>query len=78
MHGILYPAHCMNLSLGGAGLRSDARVAAGAVVRLAIDLGGGRRVQALAEVVRTNGTEVGARFIQLDPSSMVAILSAVR
>jgi hypothetical protein len=76
--GMAHPAHCLNLSMGGAGLRSNARVAAGTVLRVAIDVGGGRRIQASAEVVRTNGAEVGARFIQLDPASMVAILSAVR
>ena len=78
MNDAARPARCVNLSMGGAALVCDARVSSGTVFKLAMDLGGGRRLHALAQVVRANGGDLGVRFIQLDPHSMVAILAQVR
>lgn len=72
------PAQCLNLSMGGARLRTDSALPSGTVLKLAVELGPGRRVQALAEVVRAASGDMGVRFIQLDPASMLAILTQVR
>jgi len=63
--------------MGGAGLRTRASMRSGALLKLKVSLGTGQ-VHTLAEVVRTRGSDVGVRFVQLDPHSMDAILSSIR
>lgn len=71
-------AECVDLSMGGAGLLSDATPPSGSKLKLELHLGPGRRVIASAEVVRSCDGSVGIRFVQLDPKSMAAILSMLQ
>ena len=63
--------------MGGAGLRTRSNVPSGSVLKLKVNLSSGQ-VHTLAEVVRSQGSDLGVRFVELDPSSMNAILTSVR
>jgi c-di-GMP-binding flagellar brake protein YcgR len=69
-------AECVDVSMGGAAVTTDANVATGTVTRLELALGmdhGSISIQ--CEVVRRSGTQVGLRFLALDRPSLEAILS---
>lgn len=69
-------ARCVSLSMGGAGLRTRTSMPSGAILKLKVSLSTGQ-IHTLAEVVRARGTDIGVRFVQLDPTSMDAILSSI-
>lgn len=69
-------AECVNISMGGAALRTDARPPTGTVVRFELSLGLDRgSVVIQCEVARNTGVELGLRFMALDRPSLEAILS---
>jgi hypothetical protein len=70
-------ARCVSLSMGGANLRTWATLRAGAMLKLKVNLSTGE-LRTMAEVVRSEGPNIGVRFTQLDQDSMRAILSSVR
>jgi hypothetical protein len=69
-------AECVDLSMGGASVLSEARLATGRIVSFELSLGMDRGSVAIqCEVVRANEGELGLRFLALDRSSLEAILS---
>ena len=71
-----HAAECVNVSMGGAALKTDARIAAGSVIRFELSLGLDRRSAAIrCEVVRSSQAELGLRFLALDRASLEAVLS---
>jgi hypothetical protein len=69
-------AECVDVSMGGAAVLTEARVATGMVTRLELALGMDRgSVSIQCEVVRRSGTQVGLRFLALDRASLEAIVS---
>lgn len=69
-------AECINVSMGGAAVRSPARIATGSVVRLELSIGTDEHAIAIdCEVVRATPGELGLRFMALSRSSLEAILS---
>ena len=74
MNDTIRVARCVSLSMGGAGLRSQSPLLTGSVLTLRLRFGS-KRMHALAQVVRCDGSEVGVRFLQLHPDAMGTILS---
>lgn len=73
-----FDAECVDVSMGGAAVRSQAPVSPGRVVRFELSLGydaGSIAIQ--AEVVRLAPGEVGLRFLALDRASVDAILKLI-
>ena len=71
-----FSAECVNLSMGGAAIRTEAAVATGTVVSFELSLGMDRGSIAIrCEVVRASPAELGLRFMALDRASLEAILS---
>jgi len=69
-------AECVDVSMGGAAVRTEAKVATGAIVDLELSLGLDRgTVSIQCEVVRVTSNEVGVRFLALDRASLEAILA---
>ena len=69
-------AECVNVSMGGAAVRTEARVATGSIIRLELSLGtDGGSVAIQCEVVRAAKMELGLRFMALDRASLEAIVS---
>jgi hypothetical protein len=69
-------AECVNISMGGAAVRTTAQIKTGSVVRLELSLGMDRGSIAIqCEVARSSQTELGLRFMALDRASLEAILS---
>ena len=50
----------------------------GSQVELVVDVGGGREIHSIAEVVRVDGVHIGFRFVDLAPASLDAILDRMR
>lgn len=73
-----FDAECVDVSMGGAAVRSQAPVSAGKVVRFELSLGhDAGSVSIQAEVVRRAPSEVGLRFLALDRASLEAVLKLV-
>jgi hypothetical protein len=71
-----FTAECVNVSMGGAAVRTDARPRTGSVVHLELSLGtDGTSCSIKCEVVRSATTDLGLRFMALDRASLEAILS---
>jgi hypothetical protein len=71
-----FSAECVNVSMGGAAVRTQAKVATGSVVAFELSLGNDRgSVVIQCEVVRASNAELGLRFLALDRASLEAILS---
>ena len=71
-------AECVNVSMGGASVFSEAKLALGSVVRFELSLGLDRGSVAIpCEVVRANNGEAGLRFIALDRPALEAIVSLI-
>jgi hypothetical protein len=71
-----FTAECVNVSMGGAAVRTDAHPRSGSVVHLELSLGtDGGSCSIQCEVVRTAGPALGLRFMALDRASLEAILS---
>ena len=71
-----YSAECVNVSMGGAAVRSEAHIKTGNVVRFELALGRDHgSVSIQCEVVRASNAELGLRFLALDRASLEAILS---
>lgn len=69
-------AECVDVSMGGAQVRTSTRLATGSIVRLELLLGRDRGSASIqCEVVRVAGALVGLRFLALDRPSLEAILS---
>ena len=69
-------AECINVSMGGAAVRSAAHAATGSVVQLELSLGTDNPpISIKCEVVRAAASELGLRFMALDRASLEAILS---
>ncbi len=69
-------AECVDVSMGGAQVRTAMRLATGVIVRLELVLGSDRgSVSIQCEVVRAGAEHVGLRFLALDRTSLEAILS---
>ncbi len=71
-----FGAECVNVSMGGAAVKTDARIATGSIVRFELSLGmDGGSVAIQCEVVRASKAELGLRFMALDRASLEAVLS---
>ncbi len=71
-----FSAECVNVSMGGAAVKTDVHIATGNVIRFELSLGlDGRSVSIQCEVVRASKAEVGLRFMALDRASLEAIVS---
>jgi c-di-GMP-binding flagellar brake protein YcgR len=71
-----FDAECVDVSMGGAAVRTEAGVSTGTVVAFELSLGMDRgSVVIQCEVVRASRTELGVRFLALDRASLEAILS---
>lgn len=70
------PGRLIDLSLGGAGLSSDAGPAVGSEVELEVDLAGDR-LSLTGEVVRSKPGSLGLRFVRLDQRALTTLLSVV-
>ena len=71
-----HPAECVNISMGGAAVRTEAPVTTGRVLHFELSLGLDRgSVSIQCEVVRAAKTDVGLRFMALDRASLEAILA---
>jgi hypothetical protein len=71
-----FSAECINVSMGGAAVRTDARAPTGSIVHLELSLGtDGSSCSIQCEVVRATHGELGLRFMALDRASLEAILS---
>lgn len=67
---------CVNVSMGGAAVRTTAHAKTGSVVRLELSLGtDNHSVSIKCEVVRATAGELGLRFMALDRASLEAILA---
>jgi hypothetical protein len=74
--GERFDAECVDVSMGGAAVRTSAAVHTGRIVRFELSLGldhGAISIQ--CEVVRAGPTDVGLRFLALDRRSLEAIVS---
>lgn len=71
-----FDAECVNLSMGGAAVRTQAPLHTGSLVWFELSMGLDRgSVSIQCEVVRVSATDTGLRFIALDRASLEAILS---
>ncbi len=71
-----FSAECVNVSMGGAAVKTDAHIATGNIIRFELSLGlDGGSVSIQCEVVRASRAELGLRFMALDRASLEAILS---
>ncbi len=71
-----FSAECVNVSMGGAAVRTQARIATGSIIRFELSLGmDGGSVAIQCEVVRASQAELGLRFMALDRASLEAIVS---
>jgi hypothetical protein len=71
-----HAAECVNVSMGGAAINTNARIPTGTVVRFELSFGLDHRPVAIqCEVVRSSQTELGLRFLALDRASLEAVLS---
>lgn len=69
-------AECVNVSMGGAAVRTNARIPTGSIVGFELSLGNDRpSVTIQCEVVRCSQAELGLRFMALSRASLEAILS---
>lgn len=74
LDGARVDAECVDVSMGGAAVRTAAVVHAGGIVRLELSLGLDRGTVAIqCEVVRAAPNDVGLRFLRLDRPSLEAI-----
>lgn len=73
-----YDAECVDLSMGGAAVRTSAPLSVGTQLRFELSLGSDRGSVGIdAEVVRAGEAELGLRFLALDRASLEAILQLV-
>jgi c-di-GMP-binding flagellar brake protein YcgR len=71
-----FSAECVDVSMGGAAIRTEACVTTGTVVSFELSLGMDRgSIIIRCEVVRAAPAELGVRFLALDRPSLEAILS---
>jgi hypothetical protein len=71
-----FSAECVNISMGGAAVRTEAPLRTGTIVRFELSLGLDRGSVAIqCEVARASQAELGLRFMALDRASLEAILS---
>ena len=71
-----FSAECVNISMGGAAVRTDARLPTGSVTRFELSRGlDGGSVAIQCEIARSSASELGLRFMALDRPSLEAILS---
>lgn len=69
-------AECMNVSMGGAAVRTDSQIPTGSIVHFELSLGtDDGSVSIKCEVVRASPSDLGLRFMALDRASLEAILS---
>ncbi len=74
--GMEADAACIDLSMGGLGLRAGG-FSIGSTVKIGIELEPGVWVRADAEIVRAEQDFVGLRFVELEQKALMAILSRV-
>lgn len=71
-----YPAECIDVSMGGAAVKTEASIASGSLLRLQLALGTDRgSVSIQCEAVRLGQAQLGLRFLALDRPSLEAVLS---
>jgi hypothetical protein len=71
-----FSAECVDVSLGGAAIRTEATVGTGTLVSFELSLGMDRgSITIQCEVARASRAELGLRFLALDRPSLEAILS---
>ena len=76
--GSRFDAECVNVSMGGAAVLTNAPLPVRAQVRFELSLGRDRgSVSISCEVVRASASELGLRFLQLDRASLEAVLRLV-
>lgn len=74
--GAKTPVSALNVSVGGAAVRTNARAEVGAHVALEGEIGGHGRVALEAEVVRVEQGVLGLRFLALGQRDLEALLGA--
>jgi len=73
-----YGAECVNVSMGGAAVRSSASLRVGTLLHFELSRGMDRgSVSIESEVVRVSESELGLRFVSLDRASLEALLQLV-
>ncbi len=78
VEGERHDAQCIDLSMGGAAIHTQAHVATGAVVWLELCVFADRgSISIRCEAVRASERELGLRFLSLDRRSLEAILALV-
>lgn len=78
IEGERFDAECVNVSMGGAAVRSSATPRVGTALRFELSLGMDRGSVAIeSEVVRVSESELGLRFVSLDRASLEALLQLV-
>jgi PilZ domain len=76
--GDRHDAECVNVSMGGAAVRTRAALRVGTPLSFELSLGSDRGSIAIeAEVVRVAEGELGLRFVALDRASLEALLQLV-
>ena len=71
-----FSAECVNVSICGAAVETDAQIATGHLIRFELSLGlDGGSVAIQCEVVRASKAELGLRFMALDRASLETIVS---
>jgi c-di-GMP-binding flagellar brake protein YcgR len=69
-----YDAECVDVSMGGAAVRTQARLATGSAVRFELSRGWDHRaITITCEVVRSSEGELGLRFLALTRASLEAL-----
>jgi hypothetical protein len=71
------PVSCVDLSVGGLLLDSDAPPPLGTRVSIELELEDAVSVKTEAEVVRAEGSRIGLRFLRLQPEALRALLKKI-
>jgi hypothetical protein len=71
-------ARCQNVSVGGLALQVERPLSAGTRVDLYFELPTGVAIETQAEVVRSDGDEIGLRFVGSGPNERAALSTYVR
>jgi hypothetical protein len=73
----VYAVRCVNLSLGGAALRTPPGAELADDLRLSFDPDGGQRFSVRAELVRAEGGVLCVRFVEFEQRALVSLLAEV-
>jgi hypothetical protein len=77
-HDKVYAVSCLNLSLGGAAVKSPVACSPGDALRLSFQpLDTGERFSVRAEIVRVEEGVLGLRFLEFEQRSLTSLLDEV-